>query len=59
MLTIDQRRELFEDWYAMFGLDSLLDKCAIDLHSFANRCRELRHERDDLAKQLKEGTKHD
>ena len=59
MLTIEQRRERLQDWYDKFGLDSLLDKCAIDLHSFANRCRELRYERDDLAKQLKEGTKHD
>lgn len=59
MLTIDQRRELFENWYAMFGLDSLLDTDTLDLHSFANRCRELRYERDDLAKQLKEATNHE
>lgn len=56
MLTPEQRRELLQNWYDKFGLDSLLDKCAIDLHSFAHRCRELR---DDLAKQLKEATKHD
>ena len=59
MLTIEQRRELLQNWHDKFGLDSLLDKCAIDLHSFVHRCIELRYERDDLAKQLKEATKHD
>ena len=35
MLTIEQRRELLQNWYDKFGLDSLLDMCAYDLQTFA------------------------
>lgn len=73
MLTIEQRRELLQNWYDKFGLDSLLHICAYDLQTFAANLRAMEASRNrlqlektamaaeiqDLTKQLQEATKHD
>lgn len=73
MLTIEQRRELLQNWYDKFGLDSLLDMCAYDLQTFAANSQAMAASRNrlqlenttmaaelqELKKQLREATKHD
>ena len=44
MLTYEQRRELLQNMHDRFGLEYLLDVCAIDLHSYAQRNRELQNQ---------------
>ena len=43
-LTVDQRRQILENWYHKHGIDSLLDLCAQELHIFVKRCRDLRQQ---------------
>ena len=73
MLTIEQRRELLQNWYDKFGLDSLLDMCAYDLQTFAANSQAMAASRNrlqlentamaaeiqNLTKQLQEATKRD
>jgi hypothetical protein len=47
MLTYEQRRELLQNMHDRFGLEYLLDMCALDLTNYQERIRQLREQLKD------------
>jgi hypothetical protein len=48
MLTYEQRRELLQNMHDRFGLQYLLDMCALDLTNYQERNLQLREQLEGL-----------
>ena len=48
MLTYEQRRELLQNMHDRFGLEYLLDLCALDLTNYQKRNLQLREQLEEI-----------